>query len=107
MERLAGGADGDRLAVAVHDDLLDRGVEHALAGGDGASRLDRRRAGDRRGRGLGAGRDDELVERLVALAARVAHGEPACREVDREDLTAGAHVDPALAMLARAAADEA
>ena len=94
--------DDDRAAPA----LVDR-VAEALAGVDGAGGLDRLGAVDRRRRGLGAGRDDELVEGLGRLAAAaVAHRQRARGEVDREDLAARAHVDAVVTVALRSAADQ-
>ncbi len=73
LEADVAGADDDRARAAA----LERRAQ-PLAGVDRPRRLDRLGAGDRRGLRLGAGRDDELVERLDRLAAVARCGPSAC-----------------------------
>jgi hypothetical protein len=87
--------DDDRRVAAP----AQRRVE-ALGCADRARGLDRLRAGDVGRHGLGARGDHELVEPLGALrAGRVADGQAACVEVDRDHLGPRVHLDAVLTVL--------
>jgi hypothetical protein len=105
LEPDVAAADDDRALVLAAARQL--GPE-ALRGVDGPHRLRRLRAGDRRRDRLGAGRQDELVEALGALGARlmVEHREGPGIEVDAGYLGACEDPEAVGAVLVRRAADE-